>query len=738
MRSIHTLLWPIALCLGCLGVQAQPSEDYSPLRCAGPVPEVFLKSASEKAREAIAETLASPEEEAGKGKAAAEAFLVKSRFFTHELLQGGLVLFGDPVSTYIQEVAARLLRDEPDLARQMQFFTLRVPWVNAMATDEGVVFVTMGLMAHLENEAQLAYILAHEIAHYKKRHGFNVYKKVKGIQEERQMRGFSKKAQLAGMDLIQSLYHIQSETEADSLGMLLFARSGYALEAALRSLDVLEESLQPWRQMTFEPKVFEDPTFRFPSWYVAKSKQHTLEIPQQEVDILAVFEELARPKIITHPEMDKRRAALRRMKARLGDRAGDALWQVSEPRFREAQLMARFELPRYFLREEAFYDAIYHALLLLETQPENAYLKRTIAQALYTLAKYRNAGLEYVYPFAQESPINGLANFFEHMERQDYMLFVVRHLWKLKRKMPQDELIGLMAKDALLELALYYDEFSPEQTAALAELPKLLQQWRELEGPPGTVPRYASLYKESQAKKQVRELYPKIALAAVKDEAFDEAWTAAAERAAELRVKAKYLSSARGRRELAAQWEKKRRKGVRLGMDKVLVMAPQYYYIRMRWVDGIPVFERDYLASEEKRAWMRAQLDQFAEALGLEMVMLDPSNITSERVDLFNDLVALNEWRRQQINFLDLTVTPAYNHDEVMAIVDKYGVSDLLTMDFVRIDELKLWLLGAVLFDLNTGIPLDLSNYMSIKLKDPIERQILYDLVYQLTLEAED
>lgn len=736
MRT-RTLSLAVALCWGAAAVVAQPIlGDYTPLQCAGEIPATFLVSASEKAQQAIAEESGS-EDESGKGKASAEAFLIESRFLTQELLHSGLVLFGDPVSAYIREVARRVLADEPELFDKMQFYALRVPWVNAMATDEGVVFVTMGLMARVENEAQLAYILAHEIAHYKKRHALNIFKEVEGIKEERDMRGFSRRARLSGMDLIKTLYHQQAETEADSLGMLMFARSGYDLDAAVATFDMLETSLQPWQQEEFKPAVLEDPTFRFPSWYVAKAKELELDIPQ-EVSLMDVLEEMARPKIITHPDADKRKAAMARMRARLADRDSDQLWQGSEERFADVQRMARFELPRYYLRDEDFYDAIYHAWLLLEHHPDNLYLKKTIAQALYTLAKYRNAGLEYVYPPALESPVNGLANFFEHMEPQDFMLFVVRHLWKLKRKVPDDALIDQMARDALVELALHYDEFSPDQTAAPAELPKLLQEWRELEGPPGTTPRYSSLYKQSLAKKKISELYPRIVLAAVKDDAFDAAWAEAVERAKKLRARAEYLSSTRGRRELAAQWEKKRRKGVMLGIDRVLVVSPSYYWVHMRMVDGIPVFEQDYIASEQKRKWMLEQLDRFSKELGLEAVVLDPAMLTPEKVELFNELVTLNEWLNQQANFIDLTITPAYNQQEVLAIAEKYGAENMLHMNFARIDELKLWLLGAVLFELETGIPFDLSNYMNLKLSEPVEMQILYDLICQLSFEPSE
>jgi len=51
------------------------------------------------------------------------------------------------------------------------FRVLDSPVVNAFALPGGYIYVTRGLMAHLENEAQLAVVLGHEIGHVVGRHG---------------------------------------------------------------------------------------------------------------------------------------------------------------------------------------------------------------------------------------------------------------------------------------------------------------------------------------------------------------------------------------------------------------------------------------------------------------------------------------------------------------------------------------------------------------------------------------
>ncbi len=89
-------------------------------------------------------------------------------------------LYDDPMmQQYVASVGRRVLEtsdlrspDAPDLYQGTEF-TFRVldsPVVNAFALPGGYVYVTRGLLTHLQNEAQLAVVLGHEIAHVAARH----------------------------------------------------------------------------------------------------------------------------------------------------------------------------------------------------------------------------------------------------------------------------------------------------------------------------------------------------------------------------------------------------------------------------------------------------------------------------------------------------------------------------------------------------------------------------------------
>lgn len=84
-----------------------------------------------------------------------------------------------PLTQYVDSVGQALLRvshlkrsgAEPEWeATQFHFRILDSPVINAFALPGGYVYVTRGLLAHLDNEAQLAVVIGHEIGHIAGRH----------------------------------------------------------------------------------------------------------------------------------------------------------------------------------------------------------------------------------------------------------------------------------------------------------------------------------------------------------------------------------------------------------------------------------------------------------------------------------------------------------------------------------------------------------------------------------------
>jgi beta-barrel assembly-enhancing protease len=167
-----------------------------------------------------------------------------------ETLLGARPLLDDPeLQRYVSAVGLWVARqsERPDLP--WQFGVNDSDHINAFAAPGGYVIVTKGMMASLRNEAELAGVLGHEIAHVVQKHHLRALRKnaVVNLLSEgasaatsdsrhRQMVemlvGPTKELYARGLDK-------SDEFEADRMGVVLAARAGYdpyGLPAVLTTL----------------------------------------------------------------------------------------------------------------------------------------------------------------------------------------------------------------------------------------------------------------------------------------------------------------------------------------------------------------------------------------------------------------------------------------------------------------------------------------------------------------------
>ena len=129
----------------------------------------------------------------------------------------------DPsLQAYIDRVGRSLV---PKWVEPQQFqFTFTViddPSLNAFAMPDGTVVVHSGLLAALENEAQLATVLGHEIAHATHRHGYRGFKDTQAKQQ-----WFGLGSMVAGIAL-------GAKTDNAAVGLLTGLGTNLALGAAV-------------------------------------------------------------------------------------------------------------------------------------------------------------------------------------------------------------------------------------------------------------------------------------------------------------------------------------------------------------------------------------------------------------------------------------------------------------------------------------------------------------------------
>ncbi len=138
------------------------------------------------------------------------------------------------VAAYVDSIGQRLahVSERPEL--QWHFTVLDDPVVNAFAMPGGYIFITRGILAHLNSEAQLAGVLGHEIGHVTARHSakqitqqelLGVGLGVAGAVSETFAR-YSGTAQQA-LGLLMLKYSRDDETQADALGIRYATAAGW-------------------------------------------------------------------------------------------------------------------------------------------------------------------------------------------------------------------------------------------------------------------------------------------------------------------------------------------------------------------------------------------------------------------------------------------------------------------------------------------------------------------------------
>lgn len=91
-------------------------------------------------------------------------------------VRSGLPLSADPkILSYVESVGLRLVSSAADGHGEFTFLVVQDPNINAFAMPGGIIGVNTGLIDATRNEAELAAVIAHEIAHVTQRHIARAY-----------------------------------------------------------------------------------------------------------------------------------------------------------------------------------------------------------------------------------------------------------------------------------------------------------------------------------------------------------------------------------------------------------------------------------------------------------------------------------------------------------------------------------------------------------------------------------
>ncbi len=152
---------------------------------------------------------------------------------------------------YVKALGRRLASTPSAGDYPYEFTLINDPSINAFALPGGPIFVHSGLIRAADNEAQVAGVLGHEIAHVVLRHGTNQASKASILQIPAAAAGIllgdSATGQIAqigaglGLNMLMLKYSRGAETQADALGAKILHEAGFNPIEMARFFETLEK-----------------------------------------------------------------------------------------------------------------------------------------------------------------------------------------------------------------------------------------------------------------------------------------------------------------------------------------------------------------------------------------------------------------------------------------------------------------------------------------------------------------
>lgn len=641
----------IALFVGLLLVMrlhAQDFDNYVHIRSSGKIPQKFTTSSTEKYKKEASENISSKDKRTVRNTK--NRFYVESNFVIDELLLSGKVLFNDPVSQYVNKVLDELLKNDKTLREKVEVYVVRTDAVNAFTTNNGVIFVCMGLLAQLENEAQLAFILGHELVHFKEQHALDEFLVKAQIERgEGKYRYHSYDERV----LARSNYSKEKETESDLEGFSILLKSDYDLETAEGVFDVLQFAHLPFDEVPFRKDFLETADFKFPDEYFLKE---TKAIEANDED----------DEYGTHPSVKIRRAAIRKL-TKENEKKNRKKFILNEKEFYTAQQICRYEIASAYLLSREYENSIYTSYLLLQENPNSVYLKKTILKALYGLTKYGNADKfneVHTYYDNVEGSKQQVHHLFEVMDGEELNATALNYAWNLKKQYPNDVEIAQLTDDIFAGWVEYfYPEIDDLPTKSKPEKKEKSTATKTSQSTTDSSKHIADTTAETESVKK-RSKYDKIKeqlkeaeeepeeeepeeeefamygfVDELKDTAFVNAYKQHMEQNEIKQEEEKLKKKRKYKKEQQAKMENLRKKGYMLGLKKVVFVNPFYHV-----TDNSKPTSEINLQTEASQKNLSSTLKESAKDVKLSSVILDKKSLKEEDVETFNDLALLNEY----------------------------------------------------------------------------------------------
>lgn len=712
LKSFFPRILLFSILFSSLGtdIQAQDIYEFRGLRSSGELNDDFIVSSTDKY---ITQSDSILKGQRGKTSQVTDDFLLQSNFILDEMLLSGSVLVNDFVGQYLNQVLDKILVDQPELRKDITVYITKAPEVNAFATDRGVILVNLGLFNKIENEAQLAAILAHEVTHFDERH--NLSSRLKS-HEIITSKGNQKVRTIDGFLLRKHAYDRSLEYEADLKGAERMMSTNYQLQALLDVFDILEDSRNPYKYLLNETAVLNfdgmeiasviDPELALIDSLMKDQAKRFYELNDEDRDLYS-----------THPAVDKRKIAI---KDAIGDRSLNTgeLYLLGEEQFLLCQQMARLEMGRMLNNNGSFSEGLYHALLFNEDFPNHPYNEQGMMTSLfgYTMERGNMVSSNGSTISISISEEKGPAD--DNSYALNWETVPISQFKKALLKLHTIDLISMTYSMAsTLENTYPQDALYPKVKELLIR--QLIKKFKL--NIDGGVARFQEPSKWEE--KASHDYFT----ALIKDDAFQSLYLIA-EKQEELQNNCVpdnpswffNMSTVKGFKTSVFEEQ---------GANDVLLLSPIY-----RTSKSLPSGNK-YLpiSSELKQMEMVSTVRQIAESSELHLEILDLKSALDKSAERLNENMLLSEWMNRQTSNYDYPITADYQ--EVLNILHKRNISNVGQLSIVYYEEPKLSLKNRVA-SVGVGliIPLPLNLYYFKKAFEKYRYLISYQTLVNVDL----
>jgi len=298
----------------------------------------------------------------------------------------------DPMAHgYLQAVLKKIVSSNTELGGlELRVVFSRDWWPNAYSIGDGTIMINAGLLIYLDNEAELAFVLCHELAHYYLNHsGKSIKSYVERIHSDefqKELKRLSKEQYKVNQQLekltksivFDSRQHSRSnEAEADLQAFNFLKKTGYDCHSVISSLEILDkiDDSSLYKPLDLE-QIFNFAEYPFKKKWIQKESAIFSQLDEND----SPLSQKERDSLKTHPDCSKRILALTDSVA--GAKTAGQKFLVDQTLFRELKKDFFLEMTEQCYRTDNISRNLYYSLLLLQANENIPFAAYSVARCL--------------------------------------------------------------------------------------------------------------------------------------------------------------------------------------------------------------------------------------------------------------------------------------------------------------------------------------------------------------------